>query len=127
VAAAAHTGYNYCGHSTQKYLYKYVAGSQTTLTSTTSAGFSVSDDVRIETEGTTITPVLNGSTDSDLGAQTDSSISSGSAGVGGFSDTSSNRIDDWEGGNLAGAGETLSIAIVPTDSSYDIAKPIIVG
>lgn len=27
----------------------------------------------------------------------------------------------------AAAGETLSIAIVPTDSSYDVAKPVIVG
>lgn len=30
-------------------------------------------------------------------------------------------------GAEAAAGETLSIAIVPTDSSYDVAKPIIVG
>lgn len=109
VAAAANTGYCYSGSSGDRELYKMVAGSYTGLAST-AAGFSASDTVRIEANGTTITPKRNGSTDSALGAQTDNSIASGYAGLCGFNQGTTSRIDDWEGGNLGGAGG-LSIPV----------------
>jgi hypothetical protein len=45
----------------------------------------------------------DGSEDTDLGAQTDSAIASGDAGVAGYGDATDIRLDDWEGGNLAAA------------------------
>jgi len=105
--ASASTGYMYVGgeNGAGKRLYKLVAGAPSTVASA-AVDLSVSDLVRIECEGTTITPILNGSTDSDLGAQTDSSISSGSAGVGGYNNGS--RVDDWEGGDLTGSSPSAS-------------------
>jgi hypothetical protein len=102
-AASAETYYFYeSANNDKKYLTKRVAGSNTELASSANV-WSASDDVRLETNGTTITPILNASTDTDLGAQTDSSITSGSAGVMGWGSGNVARVDDWEGGNLAGA------------------------
>jgi hypothetical protein len=103
VGGANYTYYGYYSDANDKYLFKVLESDEpdfTTLGSHTNQ-WSVNDDVRLEAEGTTITPILNASTDSDIGAKTDSAISSGSAGVSGYNDNTSGRIDDWEGGNIS--------------------------
>ena len=108
-AASAHTGYIYVVKTNGKRLRRWIAGASTVL-ATSDTGASNDDIIRLEASGTTITPILNGSTDSDLGAQTDSSIESGSAGVCGYADSTGDLLDDWEGGNLGGGGSASESA-----------------
>lgn len=96
------TNYHYYSESGVSYFQKLVDGTYTQFGSTGS-GFASNDVVRIEASGTTITPKLNGTTDTSVGgAVTDSSIASGAAGIGGYGvvGASGTRIDDWEGGDL---------------------------
>ena len=107
--SAADTFYIYRASSSAKELNRVLVGARITLASD-ATGVSVNDVQRIEAEGTTITPMLNGSEDTGVGAQTDSSISSGAAGIGGFGNSTTTRGDDWEGGDLGGGGG-LSIPV----------------
>lgn len=84
-------------------LFKNVAGTWTQLGSN-SVGVSSSDVLRLEAAGTTITPKKNGATTGTPGAQTDSSISSGFAGLSCWGNSTGSRVDDWQGGNLGGGG-----------------------
>lgn len=83
-----------------EYLFKHVTGSWTQLGSLGGAGQS-SVIYRLESNGTTHTPLQNGATSSPPGAQTDSSHSAGAAGVCGYSNENS-RGDNFEGGDLGG-------------------------
>lgn len=96
--------YGYYGSSADKLLFKLVSGSWTQIGSAGSAG-AVNDILRLEVSGTTLTPKLNGVTDSAIGAQTDSAIASGSAGIAGYGTQTTARLDDWEGGNLGAAAD----------------------
>jgi hypothetical protein len=101
-AASTDTGYLWYSATavgSASYLGKYVAGSWTQLGSN-GAKWSNGDTCRLEASGTTITPKINGSTLNPPNAQTDSAIASGYAGVSGYGDSTTNKIDDWEGGNL---------------------------
>ena len=89
------------------YLGKVISGSWTEL-GNTGTTFSASDVIRLEAEGTAITPYRNGGVFSAIGAETDSSISSGYAGLSGWESASDARIDNWEGGNIA-SGYSLSL------------------
>ena len=63
------------------------------------AAYATNDTARIEVQGTSIRAVKNGTT---LSTQTDSAISSGSAGLGGFWDSLTHpTFTSWEGGNFA--------------------------
>ena len=84
------------------YLVKYVTGSPTTIANASDGIRSVSDVLRLEVTGTTLDPLLNGST-AAMTSQTDSALSSGYAGVGGYGGSTGMRGDDWEGGDLGGA------------------------
>lgn len=84
---------------TNSYLFKQVAGSWTQIGSNI-GNPATSSVIRLEAEGTTLRVIDDGST---IRTSTDSSISSGYAGVAGYGDTTGARIDNWEGGNLAGA------------------------
>lgn len=110
-SGTAITGYVYLGHSTASYLMRLSAGVATQLGSNGSA-WSANDVARIEADGTTITPKLNGSVDSSIGAQTDSAHSSGAAGLGAYADDTSAQVDDWEGGDLAAAAGDAFIPIM---------------
>lgn len=83
-----------------KELNKWVDGTVTYVENIYTVGWSVNDVIRIEADGDTITPYLNGSIDTDLGAVADGGINSGAAGIGGYGNTNDTRVDDWEGGNL---------------------------
>jgi hypothetical protein len=113
VATSAVTGYTQEGSGDRageacKYLGKLVAGSWTTLGSNNDTGYDVNDVLRLEAHGTTLTPLLNGTEDTDLGAQTDSAITSGSAGLCAWGAETSIRMDNWEGGNLLPAQDDFT-------------------
>lgn len=108
--ASANTHYGFEGNATDSYFYKYVNGSYTQLGST-GGNFTNGQTLRIEASGTTITPKINGSTISPPGAQTDSSISSGYAGIAGSGNNAVSRLDTWEGGNIGGGAATLTISV----------------
>lgn len=106
VSSSQITYYLYYGTSSDRILRKWVNHSQTDIANAGAAA-SVNDTLRLEASGTTLTPKRNGSTDTAIGAQTDSSISSGSLGVGGRGTFSFNtNADNWEGGNLEGGAAT---------------------
>jgi hypothetical protein len=112
--ASADTYYGFYGDSysgSGSYLFKMVSGTWTQI-GDTGANWEDGDTVWLEVEGTTLTPKVNGSTDPDIGAQTDSSIASGSAGLSGYNDGAANLIDDWEGGNLGAGPGGISIPVV---------------
>ncbi len=101
---SADTGYYLEGDSGDgSYLYKRVAGTETQLGSV--GGVAAANQVwRLEANGSTITPKKDGATTGTPGAQTDSAIASGYAGICCWGSSTSARIDDWEGGNLSTGG-----------------------
>jgi hypothetical protein len=114
-AASAVTAYCYSGCVGFSYLARVVAGTATTIADN-GDGFDATDEIRLEANGTTVTPILNGSTDSSLGAQTDATIASGYAGVCSWQETGNttrrnSRVDNWEGGNLGAAGISIPVAM----------------
>ena len=99
-AGTTWTSYVYLGAPGDSYLEKFVGGTETVLGSA-GAGFVVSSVYRLESNGTTQTPKKDGAA-ADIGAQTDSSISSGYGGMSSYAASSGTRADDFEGGNLGG-------------------------
>ncbi len=106
-AASAATFYGFVVAQTADttYLSKYVAGTGTSLGTGSGAGLVANDLLRIEANGTSIVAKVNGAT--HIGPTTDSSITSGSAGVSGNGTGTTARLDNWEGGNLGGSGKTF--------------------
>ena len=92
------------------FLVEVTAGSQSVLESGDGDDWVATDVIRLEIEGTTLTPLRNGSTPAALSATTeDSSITSGDAGIAGFGDNTGSRISSAEFGNLVTVtGEPLS-------------------
>ena len=87
------------------YFFKYVDGAGELFDQ--SAAPSVGDVMRIEAEGTTIRVLKNGSASGAPSPVTDTSIASGPAGITGYNNATSNRIDNWEGGNLGGVAANI--------------------
>lgn len=102
--------YGYYSDSNNSYLF-VMSGGWTQLGSNAAAA-AVSDVVRIEASGTTITPKKNGSTTGTPGAQTNSTLSSGAAGVCGWDNDVNSRLDNWEGGNLGGVALKPRLALM---------------
>lgn len=122
VAASASTYYGYYLDNNETYMFKMVSGSWTQIGGSGS-GSSGGISLRLEVSGTTLTPIRAGSTDSSVGAQTDSSIASGSAGVTGYGNSVSTRFDDWEGGNLGGGSDVnVSGSSAATSSTTALAE-----
>lgn len=105
IPSTAFTCYAFPGNSVNSTLYKYVAGSETTLESG-GAAFTISDLIYIEASGTTIDAKINSV--SEWGGTTDSSLSGGSAGINIRDNHINVRLDDWTGDNL-GAGPAGTI------------------
>lgn len=106
--ASAASWYGYYGSGDDSYVYKVVSGTWTQLGSAGSA-FVTADEIRLEVSGTTITPTRNGSGTGTPGAQTDSALSSGFAGVAGYADITDFRMDNWEGGDLGAAASVVPV------------------
>jgi len=109
-SAASSDGYGfYAAYSSVQSdtLFKLVSDTRTVINS--SAGEFVSNDtIRLEATGTTLTPMRNGSTHT-MGTSTDSSHSSGYAGLSGYGNAyTTNNLDNWSAGNLGGvAGQPM--------------------
>lgn len=105
---ATMTFYDYISDSLDaSYLAKTVTGTYTQLGSTGSV-FTTSLAIRLEATGTGIRPMRTGAT-ADIGIQTDSAITSGYAGIAGYSTSTGARIDTWEGGNLTAPAVTAHL------------------
>lgn len=108
--AGSGTEYNFCGQADESYLGKHVEGVYTQLGST---GSPVTEGAvyRLEASGTTLTPKVGGVVFNPPGAQTDSSISAGSAGIYAWHNTTIVSIDDFEAGNLSGSSGSSGSAV----------------
>jgi hypothetical protein len=93
------SGYGVYGGGNASEIVLLNAGSASTLGSVIAA-WVVSDVVRAEMVGTTLTFKKNGTT---VTTRTDSTFTSGAAGLAGYGVTTTFRLDDWEGGSLGGA------------------------
>lgn len=100
----------YADSAGESWLHKNVAGDWTQL-GNNGGTFSVNDVVRLEAEGTTITPFLNDVEDDPPGAQTDNSIASGGGGLVGYYPWASSGIGSWEGGNIGVAADAMPMAM----------------
>jgi len=117
-AVRASAGGNYYGcylEGTTYYLFRMNAGSWTQLDTGTQS-FSDGDALRLQVTGTNPCALVMlrngvqfGSTynDSD-GAR----LTSGAAGICGYGDSTTPRIDNWEGGNVGGGGGGITSAQV---------------
>lgn len=113
----------YCDGATL-YLGKVINGVWSQIGATDS-GWAAGDLIRLEVEGTTLR-VKRGST-TRLTA-TDSSISSGSAGLAGYNAFSAGRIDNWEGGNLsAGGAQTITATGLAHTNRFGSATVSVTG
>ena len=104
--SGASTAYNAHSDNSGIYPFKAVAGVMTDLGSPLAA-LSVNDVIYIEANGTTIVYKKNTTT---IGTYTDSSISSGSAGITASdwgSGSNANLGDTWEGGDLGSVATSL--------------------
>lgn len=109
---ASYYGFYTNGDGSETYVFKMVSGTWTQLGSAGSVNIVAGDVLRLESNGSTHTPIRNGSTYTSIGAQTDSSLSSGSGGLCGYGlATLSNAGDTWEAGNLAGTAFNRSISL----------------
>lgn len=90
------------------YMYKMVAGVETQLGGT-GAVVVANDVLRLEVSGTTLTPKKNGTLIATPGTQTDSTLTSGSAGIDIYDNLTGARVDDWSGGNLGSAAASLTV------------------
>ena len=89
--------YGFYGSNSRCELFKYVNSVYTELDTDEFIGFSISDLVRIEANGTTIRGLIEGF---EILSVVDGDLSSGAAGLVGIGYNPTARIDDWEGGNL---------------------------
>lgn len=99
-SSSANSYYEFYSDSGSSQVAKMVAGTWTQLGSNGAAA-AVGNVLRIEADGTTITPKVDGST-SGIGVQTDSALTSGYGGLGGYDAGTGMRGDNWEAGNLGG-------------------------
>lgn len=104
--SGAATGYGAYWDNTTAYIWKNVAGTWTQLGATVSPP-AAGQVVRLEVSGTTLTLKYNGVTQA---TRTDGDITSGAAGLSGYSSGGSGYLDDWEGGNLGGGGSIARLA-----------------
>jgi hypothetical protein len=95
-AAGTASYYLYYTANTETWFGKLVGGTFTAF-GAVMGGRSVGEVLRIEAEGTTIRAKINGA---QQRAQTDSALASGAAGLTGYEQSTTLRLDDWEAGNV---------------------------
>lgn len=105
--AADMTAYSLFAHDTGLLLWRWVAGTPTSL-GTSAVPPIVNDVLRLEATGTTIRALVNGV---ERISVVDSTIATGSAGIMFYTDVLANsQVDDWAGGDLASG--------LPVDTDY---------
>lgn len=101
------TGYLFYSDSADGcYIDEYSAGAFVATIAGPGAVFATSDVIRLEASGSTLTGYVNGVQRLQV---TDSSITSGAAGVCAFSNAGS-RVDSWTADNLTGGALTVSVS-----------------
>lgn len=100
--------YAWYGDSAERWFFVNEGGSFTTFDNDTTGFATGGVLIRMEAQGTTIRALEGGT---EIYSTTDSTFSSGAAGITGFRNTDSDLtfIDDWEGGNLAAPLELGSL------------------
>lgn len=129
VRAVSGKYYGAYGDTQNIYLFKEISGSWTQL-DTKATGFSVSDDVYLEAAGTDPSDLdFQINSTSELSDNADGALDTGSAGVSGYSNFTTTRIDDWEGGNLGPVSQSDSITanatVKASESSSFTANSIV--
>ena len=81
---------------------------------------ATSSVLRLEADGSDLSGLDD---DVEIVSATDSNYSGGAAGVSGYDDSASARIDDWEGGNLGGE----SASEIHIDDSYWVQEILVIG
>lgn len=76
-------------------------------------GFSSGDMIRLEANGSTLTPYKNGIIDASIGIHTETDLPSGLVGINGYGGDGSNwsTLDNWEGGNLSNGSINASLTL----------------
>lgn len=100
--SGAQSYYGFYGNSTESFTFKMVTGSWTQLSSTLS-GFSVSEVIRCDANGTSVIGKRGGST---VATNTDSALSGGWAGITGFANSTASKIDNMTLDNLSAAAKS---------------------
>lgn len=120
--------YAYYTDTTISYISKSILGTVTQIGANRAVP-AIGSVLRLEVIGTSITIYDDGVA---MGiTETDSALTSGSAGVSGFGSANFNRIDSWEGGNLSGGGGGPTTPVPGEDDGlmpYIVAnEPLIVS
>jgi hypothetical protein len=103
VRASADNYYAYYSNSATCYLMKIVEGVATELDAS-GTPFQVNDVVKLVAYGDTLFCYINGVLDTNIdtdGKITDTDLSSGCPGVGGYGSSNTTRGDSWEGGDYS--------------------------
>jgi hypothetical protein len=95
-AAGTASYYLYYTANTQTFFGKLITGTFTAF-GAVMGGRTAGEVLRIEAEGTTIRAKVDGATQR---TQTDSSLTTGAAGLTGYDTSTTLRLDDWEAGNV---------------------------
>ena len=101
-SAASFDGYGLYTDGTNTMLVRVVDNSRTTLANVV-VGFTTNDMIRLEISGNVLSCYKNGSLITEIdddGRVTDSTLSTGQAGIMGYGQGSGARLADWEGGDL---------------------------
>jgi hypothetical protein len=108
--------YFFCSSSSCT-LGKWVAGSNTSIATCNSPG-TLPVTLRLEAEGTTIRPKINGATPGACSASyTDSSLTTGKPGIMNDNTTANSAVlDDWAGGNIGAQPDPPTIS--PASGTY---------
>lgn len=107
-AGSLATYYGYYASSTARYLIKSVDGVITQLGSTTTSGVAATDVLRLEIIGNRLTPFKNGVKDTAVGAHTDTTLTTGSAGLAALGIGTGTSLSSWEAGMIGLAPENYS-------------------
>ena len=119
--------YVFYADNASRALYRIVSGTPTSLASS-GTGFAVNDVMRLEVEGTTLRAYVNGVLWTSV---TDSSLSSGNAGMATWSTSTSGRVDDFSADNLA-ADQTVTASLIASGETFytatvnliQVARPV---
>lgn len=96
------TGYLWVYGTTNVFrMYKFSTSTYTQIGSDYSITSGSGDTLKLEVSGSTLTPYHN---TVSKATQSDSTYSSGSAGISGYHNTSANGVDNWSGGDMGGGG-----------------------
>ena len=112
VRGSSNNYYIFYGDTGNRALYRIVSGTATSLASS-ATGFAINDVIRLEVEGTTLRAYVNGVLWTSL---TDSSLASGNAGIGTWSNSNQGRLDTFRADNIT-TDQTVTAQLIATSET----------